>query len=77
MFCALKCSCFFTSIKITGPGLTKYLDSAGNILVLIDEFDGDHQKIGLFCTETKSNNTKYVLYSLTTPNIEYPLLNSS
>ena len=45
-------------IKITGPGLTKYLGTAGNILVLVDEIDGDHQKLGLFGTEPKSNNTK-------------------
>ncbi|CAF1481953.1 unnamed protein product, partial [Adineta steineri] len=42
--------------EITGPGLTKYLDSAGNVFVLIDEFDGDHEKIGLFCSSTKTNN---------------------
>ncbi|CAF1335191.1 unnamed protein product [Rotaria sordida] len=42
--------------EITGPGLTKYLDKAGNVLVLIDEFDGDHQKLGLFGTESKPNN---------------------
>ncbi|CAF1648905.1 unnamed protein product [Adineta ricciae] len=41
--------------EITGPGLTKYLDSSGNIFVLIDEFDGDH-KLGMFNKETKSNN---------------------
>lgn len=40
--------------------MTKFLDTAGNILVLIDEFDGDHQKLGLFCSETKSNTMKYV-----------------
>ncbi|CAF3468508.1 unnamed protein product [Rotaria socialis] len=42
--------------EITGPGLTKYLDTAGNILVLIDEFDGDHQKLGMFGIENKPNN---------------------
>ncbi|CAF1463265.1 unnamed protein product [Rotaria sordida] len=46
------------SLSITGPGLTKYLDRAGNVLVLIDEFDGDHQKLGLFGTQSKSNNLK-------------------
>jgi hypothetical protein len=38
--------------------LTKYLDTTGNIFVLIDEFDGDHQKLGMFGTEAKPNNTK-------------------
>ncbi|CAF1501322.1 unnamed protein product [Rotaria sordida] len=43
---------------ITRPSLTKYLDRAGNVLVLIGEFDGDHQKLGLFGTQSKSNNLK-------------------
>jgi hypothetical protein len=34
------------------------MDLSGNILVLIDEFDGDNQKLGLYGTESKSNNLK-------------------
>lgn len=49
---------YCTTIKITGPGLTRYLDTAGNVFVLIDEFDGDHQKLSLFGTDTKTSNTK-------------------
>jgi hypothetical protein len=49
---------YLSFIKITGPGLTKYLDTAGNVLVLIDELDGDHQKLGMFGTETTSSNIK-------------------
>lgn len=44
---------------MTGPGLTRYMDVSGNVLILIDEFDGEHQKMSIFGTDTKSGNVKW------------------
>jgi hypothetical protein len=64
-------------ISVTGPGLTRYLDIAGNIFVLIDEFDGDHQNLGMFGTETKSASTKYAYHFSTSSDIVYSVFDIS
>jgi hypothetical protein len=43
--------------QFTGAGIFKSLDDSGNVLILIDEFDGEHQKSNIFNTDSKAGST--------------------